>query len=117
MNWLSFAFLCMAALVFLTAPVIIAQARRSGRMTTRGEERFWRWYGRLDRRAAEGWRPPWWYPLALGSIALLWGLAVWLVSHEVLVLVVGVVMGIVLSTMAVVTRRQAGGGNQHSRDR
>jgi hypothetical protein len=117
MSGLWLALLFLAALVFLTIPLIIAQNRRSGRMTTRGEERLWRWYGRLDRRAAEGWRPPWRYPLAVGSTSLAWALAVWSVSHEVTFVIVGAVMGTVLSTMAVVTRRQAGGGNQDSRDR
>ena len=117
MSGLGFACLCLFALLFLTLPLLIAQKRRSGRMATRGEERLWRWYGRLDRRAAEGWRPPRWYPLAVGSTSLAWVLAFWWVSHEVTALIGNVVMGIVFSTLAVVTRRQAGGGNQPSRDR
>lgn len=106
--------LTMAGLVFLTLPLVIAQARRSGRMT-RGDERFWRWYGRLDRRAAEGWTPPWWYPPAVGSTSALWALVTWLLTHGVFQTGVAVVTGIVLTIMAVVVRRQAGGKNQHSR--
>jgi hypothetical protein len=44
------------------------------------------------------------------------GLVVWSLSHEVTFVIGGAVMGIVVTTLAVVTRRQAGGGNQHSRD-
>jgi len=117
MNWWGLVVPSMAGVVFLTVPLIIAQARRSGRMTTRGEERFWRWYGRLDRRAAEGWTPPWWYSLVLAATAALWALVNWLATHDVFFAGVSVVMGIVLTILAVVVRRQAGGRDQPSRDR
>jgi hypothetical protein len=116
MNSVWVAFLCVVAMVFLMVPVIIAQARHSGRMTTRAEERFWRWYGRLDHRAAEGWRPPRWYPLAVGSASLLWGFAFWSASHEVTALIAGVGLAVGLSTVAVVTRRRTGAGNQQPGD-
>lgn len=106
----------LVGLVFLTLPLVMAQARRSGGMT-RGDERVWRWYGRLDRRAAEGWTPPWWYPLVVGSTAVLWALATWQLSHGVVETGVAVVVGIVPTIMAVMARRQAGGRNQHSRHR
>lgn len=115
--WWRIALPSLAAVVFLTLPLIIAKARRSGRMTTREEERLWPVYARLDRRALEGWTPPWWYPPVLGSASALWALVTWQLTHDVFPTGVSVVIGIVLTIMAVVVRRQAGGRNQHSRDR
>jgi Flp pilus assembly protein TadB len=106
----------LVALVLLTLPSLMAQASRSGRMA-RWDERVRRWYERSDRRAAEGWTPPWWYPPVVGSTLVLWALVVWLLTHDVAQAGLAVVLGIVPTIMAVVARRQAGGKSQHSRHR
>jgi hypothetical protein len=106
----------LAALVFLTLPLLMAQASRSGRMA-RWDERVGRWYERSDRWAAEDWTPPWWYPPVAASTFVLLGLVAWLLTHDVAQAVVAVAPGIVPTIMAAVARRRVGGRNQHSRDR
>jgi Flp pilus assembly protein TadB len=117
MSWWGLAPLSFAGLVFLALPLVIAHARRSGGQMTRLSEHLWRSYERLDRRAAEGWTPPWWYPLVVGSTAAVWALMTWLLTHDVGQASGAAVLGIGATIMAVVVRRQAGGGKQHSRDR
>jgi hypothetical protein len=104
---------CLVALVLLTLPLLMAQASRSGRMA-RWDERVSRWYERSDRRATEGWTPPWWYPPVVASTFVLWGLVAWLLTHDIAQAGLAVVLGIVPTIMAVVAGRQAGGKNQHS---
>jgi H+/Cl- antiporter ClcA len=72
----------LVAMVFLTLPLLMAQASRSSRMA-RWDERVGRWYERSDRRAAEGWTPPWWYPPVAASGFVLLGLVAWLLTHDV----------------------------------
>ena len=104
----------LVALVFLTLPLLMARASRSGRIAG-WDERVRRWYERSDRRAVEGWTPPWWYPPVVASSFVLLGLVAWLLTHDVAQAGLPVVLGIVPTIMAVVARRQAGGKNQHSR--
>jgi hypothetical protein len=62
----------MAALVFLTLPLFMAQANRSGRMA-RWDERVRRRDERIGREASENWTPPWWYPPAVASTFVIGG--------------------------------------------
>ncbi len=100
----------LAAMVFLTLPLFMAQASRSGRMA-RWDERARRWDERVMR--AEGWTPPRWYPPAVGSTFVLWALVVWLLTHDVGQAGLPLVLGIVPTITAVVTRRQARTRSQH----
>src|SRR5262245_34927058 len=106
MSWWGLALLSLAGVAFLTLPLVMAQASRMGRMT-RWDERVRRRYERLDRQAAEGWTPPWWYPPVVGSTSVLWAVAVWLLTRDVGQAGVAAVVGIVPTIMAVVARRQA----------
>jgi hypothetical protein len=96
----------LVAMVFLTLPVLMAQASRSSRMA-RWDERVGRWYEGYDRRATGGWTPPWWYPLAIAFTYMPWALVVWLLTHDVGQAGLPVVLGIVPTVMALVARRQA----------
>jgi hypothetical protein len=100
----------LVALVFLTLPLLMAQASRSGRMT-RWDERTRRWDERVMRAA--GWTPPWWYPPAVACTFLLLGLVVWLMGHNLLFSCVVMVQGIPQTIAAVMTRRQVRRRGQH----
>jgi len=102
----------LVAMVFLTLPLLMAQVSRSGRIA-RWDERVRRRYERYERRAAEGWTPSWWYPPVVVSTFMLWALVVWLLTHDVGQAVLPVVLGIMPTIMAVVTRRQARTRSQH----
>jgi hypothetical protein len=98
------------ALVFLTLPLLMAQASRSGRMT-RWDERARRWDERVMR--GEGWTPPWWYPPAIACTFIIGGWVVWLIKHDVVFTGVVIVQGILPTINAVMARRQVPRRSQH----
>lgn len=98
----------LAALVFLTLPLFLAQVSHSGRMA-RWDERVRRRAERSGYGASEDWTPPWWYPPVVASTSVTWTLVVWLLTHDVAQVGVAVVAGTVPTAMAVVARRRARG--------
>jgi hypothetical protein len=108
------AALSVAGLVFLTLPLAMAQASRSGRMT-RWDERVRRHYEHADRQPLEDWTtPPRWYAPAAVSGSVLWAVVVWFLTHDVAQVFVAVTVGIVPAGFAALARRQADGNRQDS---